>query len=118
MELSIQNNILKIELKWWEKMLSVRGNLEIHIGNIASVSTEKIPLTWKMLRLPGTCIPGVIVAGTYYSKRHEKWEKEFWHVMGMKNHLVLELRDEKYKRIILGMEQNLFWKEKIDSLVR
>jgi len=48
----------------------------------------------------GTYLPEVIKAGTYYTPRG----KEFWYVT-KKGCLVLELRDEPYKRIILVSSQ-------------
>ncbi|MFV5686125.1 hypothetical protein ACM55I_11830 [Flavobacterium sp. GB2R13] len=51
---------------------------------------------WKGFRLPGTEIPGIIIAGTFYKKG-----KNFWDVMNKKNALIVELKDNYYKKLIL-----------------
>ena len=119
MKISFQNDKLKIELKLWEKIFSVKtSDIEIALKSIKCVSTEKPKFTWKWLRCPGTFLPGVIAAGTYYAKREDKWEKEFWCLTRGRKLLVLELKDEKYTRIILGVNDNNYWKMMIDGMIR
>jgi hypothetical protein len=58
---------------------------------------------------PGTFLPGAIKAGTYYTPRG----REFWYVTKDKDYLVLELQDEPFKKIILTLEQNQLWVQRI-----
>ena len=55
---------------------------------------------WEELRAPGTNIPGVITAGTFY----QEGEKVFWDVHDPHKTVVIQLRDEKYSRLVVEVE--------------
>ena len=121
MKLSIQNNKLKIELSLFEKILSVKpSDIEIDFRDIVNVSTEKPKFTWKMIRCPGTGLPGVLMAGNFYIRENGKWSKEFWYWRFKDNALVLKLKrseNNKYDRIVLSIEHNEHWKEVVKSQI-
>ncbi|MBW4636631.1 MAG: PH domain-containing protein [Gloeocapsa sp. UFS-A4-WI-NPMV-4B04] len=109
MNLTINNENLQIKLTFLEQFLAFRfrKNLEIPLAHIKQVTTTKPQSSWKDLRSPGTSIPGVISAGTFYTNRG----KEFWYVTKDINYLVIELKDESYQRIILNIDDNQFWQQ-------
>lgn len=109
MNLTISNENLQIKLAFLEQFFAVRlrKNLEIPLAHIKQVTTAKLQSSWKDLRAPGTSIPGVIGAGTFYTERG----KEFWYVTKDRNYLVIELKDESYERIILNVDDNQFWQQ-------
>ncbi|MGV0025165.1 hypothetical protein [Phormidesmis priestleyi] len=119
MQLSIQNDRLQISLNNWERVWAFFFNqtLEIPLQHIRQVTIEKPVRTWKDLRMPGTYLPGLIKAGTYYTDRG----REFWYVTESDllrsyrkgRFLTLELEDEFYKRIVLTIEDNQSWAERI-----
>ncbi|HEY9749906.1 MAG TPA: hypothetical protein V6C63_14570 [Allocoleopsis sp.] len=109
MQVSIKNNNFCIELNFWEKLWSLQFNhtWQIPLHHIEQATTTAPvnnwqKLNWKEVKLPGTFVPGVIKAGTYYSDRG----REFWYVTADQNYLTLELKDEFYQRVILTVEQN------------
>ena len=109
MNLTITNENLQIKLTFLEQFFAFRlkKNLEIPLAHIKQVTTAKPQSSWKDLRSPGTFLPGVIRAGTYYTERG----KEFWYVTKDRNYLVIELKDEPYQRIILNADDNEFWQQ-------
>ena len=111
MNLSLVGNILRIELEWYEQLLAFTWDktFEIPLEHIEQVSTQEPYSSWTEIRAPGTALPGVIKAGTYYSSRG----REFWYVTQDKDYLVLKLRDESFKKIILTVDQNQSWAERI-----
>ncbi len=109
MKIGIVHGFLQINLEWWEKILAVHGSLKIPITHIMSAHIGQPPPTWKEARCPGTFLPGVIKAGTYYSKRG----KEFWCVTRGKDALRIELRGEGFSRLVLGIEDGPLWKDTI-----
>lgn len=113
MNIDANRDFLLINLKWWEKIFSVHGSLKIPLYHITSVHTNQPLPTWKEIKCPGTQLPGVIKAGTYYSKRG----KEFWYVTKGKRVLCIELKGERFTRLVLGTTDNSFWKDKISSLL-
>ena len=113
MKLEISNGKLKIDLGDLEKVLAVRGGFEIPLENIVKAGTEAHRTGWRETRAPGTHLPGAIKAGTYYTPRG----REFWYVTE-KGVLVLELEHESYTRIVLSMDGNKEWAERISEALR
>ena len=111
MRLSIVKNNLCIGFSLSKKILAVKGSFKIPLKNIKSVTTEKPKPTWKEVKAPGTLIPGLIKAGTYYTDTG----KQFWYVTKGKGILNLELKNESYKRIVLGLDNNVKWAKKISE---
>ena len=51
------------------------------------------------LRSPGTYVPRFITAGTF----HKDGERVFWNVRGSKEPVVIELTEERFARLVLGV---------------
>lgn len=111
MNLSIIDEKLQIEFTTKEQLLAVRWHKtwQIPLTHIAQVTTAEPQSSWKELRAPGSFIPGVVKAGTYYTNRG----KEFWYVNRETDYLTIELRDESYKRIILTIDNSEIWRQQL-----
>ncbi|MEO1428477.1 MAG: hypothetical protein AAFV71_05295 [Cyanobacteria bacterium J06633_8] len=112
MNLNIVEESLQIEFTLKEQFLAVRLKKlwEIPLSHIQKVTTIAPQTTWKELRSPGTALPGLVRAGTYYSQRG----KEFWLVNYRKNnYLTIELQNENYKRIVMTVDNNEFWQQRL-----
>ena len=110
MKLEIIKGKLRIDLGNLEKALDIKGGFEIPLQNIVKGGTEAHRTGWVETRAPGAHLPGTTKSGTYYTPRG----KEFWYVTD-KGILVLELEDEPYKRIIISIDENKEWAEKINK---
>ena len=110
LKLEISNGRLRIDLENLEKALAIRGGFEIPLENIMKAGTEALRTGWKEIRAPGTHVPGAVKAGTYYTPRG----REFWYVTD-KGVLVLELENELYKRIVLSVDGNQEWADRINK---
>lgn len=108
MKLEISGGKLKIDLGDLEKVLAIKGGFEIPLEHILKAGTEALRTGWRETRAPGVHLPGVTKAGTYYTPRG----REFWYVTE-KGVLVLELENESFKRIVLSMDNNKEWAERI-----
>jgi len=117
MNLSIIGDKLQIKLEWFEQLwaLYLDKIIEIPLAHILRVTTEEPPNDWGEIRVPKTFLPGVIMAGVY-SKRGGK--EEFWYVTSDKHYLTLELAHESYRRIILTLDQNEVWRERIQQKIQ
>jgi hypothetical protein len=102
MQIFSDKSNLYIKLSTVEKILSVHGSFIIPLGEISETHTRTPPCSLKQLRIPGTFIPGLIKAGTYFSKRG--WE--FWYVTRKKKFFTIELKKGFYKRLILSVDEN------------
>lgn len=92
-------NYLEIKLSSWEKLWGLHGDFKIPAKNIVSIEKGEPETGWFDLKFPGTFLPGVIKAGTYLTKRG----KEYWYwTKYSKFTYIIELKEESYKRLILG----------------
>jgi hypothetical protein len=110
MNIVIDKDVIRIELSNLEKILSFHNSLNIPVSQIIEISDTLLPPTWKEIRAPGTAIPALIKAGTYYTFRG----KEFWMLKKKDNPIRIELKNNKFKRLILGVSDY----EKRDSIIR
>jgi hypothetical protein len=115
MKLHLEARQLTIDLEWYEQLWAVTLDRQLHIplDAIDIVTTIEPQSNWSEIRAPGTFLPGVIKAGTYYTKRG----KEFWYVTADRDYLTLELIDEQYRRIVINLPDNLAWVQRIDRAV-
>ena len=114
MDVFIENNTLHITFKGWEKVWSLKRAFSIPLLNVAFATTKKPVWSWFELRAPGTFLPSVIKAGTFYTRRG----KEFWYVQKHKRTLTIELKNYSFKRINLSLNNNKALAEIINNAVK
>jgi hypothetical protein len=114
MKLSIiDNQKLQIEWAYYEQIfaLNFHKHYIIPLTDIESVSTDKPVNIWLEIRHPGIIFPGLIKAGTFSSSRG----KEFWYITNEQDYLILELKNQPFKRVIITINDNLIWAERINQ---
>ena len=110
MKLELDGETLRIELGWWQKLLSIHfPTLEIPLSDIESVETRRPRTHWREVRFPGTFVPWLVKAGTY------RWDerREFWCVTRGQPVLRIALRNEYFDSLTLGVEDNERWAQAI-----
>ena len=105
MKLQIVNDTLDIQFSTTEKILAIHGSMAVPLSHIVQATGMPLEPTWMQIRMPGTNIPGIIKAGTYYTNRG----KEFWYLTRGNEVLRLEFKDESYDRIVIGVKDSSFW---------
>jgi hypothetical protein len=112
MQIQLIGDRLQIEFEWYERLWAVRIEpvLDIPLTHISAVTVAEPQSNWAEIRAPGTFLPGVIKAGTYYTK----YGKEFWYVTEDRHYLTLELHDEPYRRIVLTLPEHRAWCDRIE----
>lgn len=98
--ISIENSTALFEVQGLHKLWAFKSRLMVPLAHIADVHAGDPALLrslWKGIRLPGTYLPGVLVAGTYY----KGGERVFWDVRNTERAIVVELTDEPYRRLIV-----------------
>jgi hypothetical protein len=98
----IDKDVIRIELNSLEKIVTFHGSFKIPISQIREISIDLLPPTWKEIRAPGTAIPELTKAGTYYTSRG----REFWILKKSDNPIRIELNNNKLKRLILGINES------------
>ncbi|MFC1638762.1 hypothetical protein ACFL26_00645 [Patescibacteria group bacterium] len=103
MRVSIDDGNLKIEFSRTERLCSCRRAVDVPLEHIRHVS-EGIPEPRLLeMRVPGTYIPGVLKAGTFWTRGG----KEFWYVRrGQPEYMTIELReDAPFRRVVLSLDE-------------
>ena len=90
------------EVQGWDKLWSLRSRLEIPLSHIKGVRNDPAPaMGWfQGLKLAGTDLPNIFRAGTFY----QQGELVFWDVHEPKNTVVIDLDHERYKKLIIEVE--------------
>ena len=98
-DITIENGRVHFDVQGWDKLWALRSRLEIPVEHIHSVRIDPEPAKgwWHGLRLPGTQVPGLLTAGTFF--QNGDWV--FYDVHDPENTIVLELDHEHYKRLVI-----------------
>lgn len=98
-EVTIRDGVAVFEVEGADKLWALKSRLEIPLAHIREVrlDPEAARGWWHGLKLPGTNLPGVITAGTFY--QHGK--RVFWDVHNPERVLVVALKDERYDELIV-----------------
>jgi len=98
-DLSISGGNLVLHVHGADKLWALKSSLEIPLAHVAQIRADPSIARgwWHGLRMPGTNIPGVLTAGTFY----KDGKRVFWDVHNPDNTIVLELRDERYNELVV-----------------
>ena len=98
-EIAVDNQTLNLEVRGLDKLWALKSRLEIPLANIRGVAADPTIARgwWKGLRAPGTHVPGVIIAGTFY----QDGKRIFWDVHNAENTIVIDLADDRYDQLIV-----------------
>jgi hypothetical protein len=101
-DLSISSGNLLVNVLGADKLWAFKGSLEIPLQNVAGIRADPTIAKgwWHGWRIPGTQIPGVITAGTFY----QDGKRVFWDVHNPDNTVVIELRDERYNQLVVEVD--------------
>ncbi len=102
-EVEITEDTLTVHVLGWDRLWALKSRIEVPLSHVASAEVDP-EITrrewWKGIKAPGTELPGVIKAGTFYQWR----ERVFWDVRDPDKAIVIQLRDERYARLVIEVE--------------
>jgi len=98
-DLSISGGNLLVNVRGADKLWAFKSSLEIPLQHVAGIRADPSIARgwWHGWRIPGTNIPGVITAGTFY----QDGKRVFWDIHNPNNTVVIELRDERYNQLVV-----------------
>ena len=98
-DLSISGGSLLVNVRGLHKMLAFKNSLQIPLVHIADIrhDPDRARGWWHGTRMPGTNIPGLLTAGTFY----HNGKRTFWDVHNPNNAVVIDLKDEHYHQFIV-----------------
>ena len=102
MDLSIAEGKLVLHVRGADKLWALKSSLEIPLVHVAGVRADpEIARGWHHgIRMPGTNVPGVITAGTFY----QDGKRVFWDVHHPEKTIVIELHDERYNELVVEVD--------------
>jgi hypothetical protein len=100
-QVSIDGDTLVIEMEGLDKLWALKSRLAVPLANVRGATADPgIAREPNGIRAPGTHLPGVITAGTF----HLDGGKVFWDVHDPARAVVIELADERYRRLVIEVD--------------
>ncbi|MGA7511915.1 MAG: hypothetical protein WBW46_03415, partial [Candidatus Sulfotelmatobacter sp.] len=101
-DLSIADSKLTLHIRGVDKLWAFKSSLEIPLVHIAGVRADpEAARGWYHgIRMPGTNLPGVITAGTFY----QDGKRVFWDVHNPEKTIVIHLHDERYNELLVEVD--------------
>lgn len=102
-KISVEGDNLILSIQGMHKVWALKGKIEVPLSSVKSFQAAPDQSRWPAgLRLPGTFVPGVITAGSYYLPDTKEWT--FWDVADTQNVIIIEFTDAPYTRAIIEVE--------------
>ncbi len=102
-EVQLTEDTLIVHVVGWDRIWALKSRLEIPLSHVLGAEVDPSSARGRRgLKLWGTYVPGVITAGTFY--RPDKRERVFWNVRNPEKAIVVRLRDERYARLVIEVE--------------
>lgn len=101
-EVELTGDVLIVHGRGMDQLWALKSRLEIPLAHVVGAKADaEAARGWrKGIRAPGTHIPGVIAAGTFY----REGEKVFWDVHDPAKAIRVELEDEGYARLVTEVD--------------
>ncbi len=101
-EVELTGKALVVHVRGMDRLWALKSRLEIPLSHVVGAEVDpQIAREWhKGIRAAGTHVPGVITAGTFY----QEGERVFWDVHDPEKTVVIQLRDERYARLVIEVE--------------
>ena len=98
-DLSIAEGKLTLHVRGTDKLWAFKSSVEIPLVHIAGVRADpEMAHGWYHgIRMPGTNVPGVITAGTFY----QDGKRVFWDVHRPEKTIVIDLHDERFNELVV-----------------
>jgi hypothetical protein len=85
----------------WHKLWALRSEIRIPRAHILGARRDPEAVHDLGWRMPGTHIPGLVKAGTFYLFNSPDHKPTFFDVQRARNVVVLDLADERYNRLVI-----------------
>lgn len=98
----IANGNLILHVEGADKLWAFKSELTIPLKHIVDIriDEEVVKGWWRGFKVPGTNLPGVITAGTFY----QDGKRVFWDIHNPEAAVVITLEDESYNELVIEVE--------------
>ncbi len=100
-ELEVANSEFVMRVVRLDRLSAFQSELRAlaHVAGV-QLAADDARRWWHGWRAPGTHVPGIITAGTYYDKEG----RVFWDVHDPERAVAVLLRDERYVKLVVEVE--------------
>lgn len=100
--ISVDGDEAIFEVRGFDKLWTLRSRLQIPLAHIVHVeaNADQVGRWWHGFKVLGTDVPGLLGAGTFYYEG----ELVFWDVHDPAKAIILSLDHERYKKLIVEVE--------------
>ena len=101
-DVHVEGSTVTFEVRGLHKLWALKGRIEARRRQVAGARHDPSVARgcWKGWRMPGTHVPGLIIAGTFYLGG----ERVFWDVRDASRAVVVELDGHAYDRLVIEVE--------------
>lgn len=101
--IEVTSKTLVVHVTGVDRFLGFKSQLEVPLTHVtaAEAHPEIAKAWWKGWRAPGTDIPRVITAGTFY----RDGKRLFWDVHHPERTIVIHLADDEYDALVVEVEE-------------
>ena len=101
--IELTSKMLIVSITGMDRFLAFKGQLEVPLTHVtgAEADPEIAKSSWKGWKAPGTNIPGVVTAGTFY----RDGKRMFWDVHDPEKTIVIRLADDQYDTLVVEVEE-------------
>jgi len=99
-DVHLRDGELEVEVKGLHQLWALRRHVRVPIHAVTAVrrlAPDEVAGWWKGWRAPGTHLPGVIVAGTFY----KDGERHFWDVVRGDRAIEIDVDGGSYHRLFV-----------------
>lgn len=113
---TISSDTLHLSVEGADKLWALKSELTIPLKHITNVRVdEEVVKAWYHgLKVPGTSIPHVITAGTFY----KDGKRVFWDIHHPVKAVVITLNDEHYNELVIEVEDVDFFVEELKQAIK
>src|SRR5688572_21794200 len=101
-DLTIKGDKLRLQVKGLDRLWAMRSRLDIPLTSVRAVRIDPTIARglWKGVSAPGTHIPGLIIAGTFYQDD----KRIFWDVHDAEKTVVIDLVGQRFDQLIVEVD--------------
>jgi hypothetical protein len=112
---SIAGDDLIVDVEGLDQLWALKSRLTVPLANVRGATADPgIVREPRGIRSPGTHVPGVIVAGSFYAEG----ERVFWDVHDGDKAIVIELGEGTYARLVIEVDDPQGTVDLIEKAVR
>jgi hypothetical protein len=99
-EIHADGDRVEVEVRGWHQVWAMKRRIAFPrtaVRGARRLPADALRGAWKGWRVPGTHLPGIIVAGTFY----KDGERQFWDVRHADRGIEIELAGQPYDRLFV-----------------